>query len=393
MNDYGNKAKLFPEAVINQSADYLFFSYNKRSQLLYLIIIIVVLLTFISLFIIKIDIGVGVNGMIKHKGEKTIISSPNSGILSFVNMEENKKVNKGDTLFVVIADNITSQQKALLSRKKELSIMLDDLFVLLSNENEIENIKSDFYRKSYVYFISQLTELQLKKDAVEKNYNRDKILAESDILSKYEFEKIKAEYNSAKTAIEILKSRQIAQWQDEKNNYELEQREVKTKLLQIDITNRDLVICSPISGVIQSVMNVNNGSYVHEGQQIVEISPEGNLLLECYVQPKDIGLLKTGQKCRIQIDAFNYNDWGIITGNLSEIYNDIFASNDKSSYFYKVYCSLDTYELQLKNGYKGYIKKGMTAKTRFIVTKRSCAQLLYDKIDDWLNPMLRTNDE
>lgn len=25
MNDYGNKAKLFPEAVINQSADYLFF--------------------------------------------------------------------------------------------------------------------------------------------------------------------------------------------------------------------------------------------------------------------------------------------------------------------------------------------------------------------------------
>ena len=191
MNDYGNKAKLFPEAVINQSADYLFFSYNKRSQLLYLIIIIVVLLTFISLFIIKIDIGVGVNGMIKPKGEKTIISSPNSGILSFVNMEENKKVNKGDTLFVVIADNITSQQKALLSRKKELSIMLDDLFVLLSNENEIENIKSDFYRKSYVYFISQLTELQLKKDAVEKNYNRDKILAESDILSKYEFEKLK----------------------------------------------------------------------------------------------------------------------------------------------------------------------------------------------------------
>ena len=148
------ETKHFPEAVINQSADYLFFSYNKRSQLLYLIIIIVVLLTFISLFIIKIDIGVGVNGMIKPKGEKTIISSPNSGILSFVNMEENKKVNKGDTLFVVIADNITSQQKALLSRKKELSIMLDDLFVLLSNENEIENIKSDFYRKSYVYFIS-----------------------------------------------------------------------------------------------------------------------------------------------------------------------------------------------------------------------------------------------
>jgi len=34
-------------------------------------------------------------------------------------------------------------------------------------------------------------------------------------------------------------------------------------------------------------------------------------------------------------------------------------------------------------------KKGMTLQARFIVTKRSLWQLLYDKVDDWANPNIR----
>lgn len=39
-----------------------------------------------------------------------------------------------------------------------------------------------------------------------------------------------------------------------------------------------------------------------------------------------------------------------------------------------------------KNGYKGYLKKGMTLQARFIITERTLWQLLYDKVDDWINP-------
>ncbi|MEJ5265646.1 MAG: HlyD family secretion protein, partial [Bacteroidales bacterium] len=40
----------------------------------------------------------------------------------------------------------------------------------------------------------------------------------------------------------------------------------------------------------------------------------------------------------------------------------------------------------LKNGIKGYLKKEMTVKARFIVTNRSLFQILYQKTDKWLNP-------
>lgn len=389
-----HKTQLFPDSVLNQTADYLFFTFNRRTQLLYMVILLTIIAAIISLFFIKIDIGVGVNGMIKPKGERIIITSPNVGRISFIHLAENRKINKNDTLFVLISDNITSQKNALLERQKELTIMLKDLELLTINKNLGNlSLNSNLYIRSLLYYQSQLSELITKMNSIEQNYERDKLLVHSNVLSPYDFENIKAQYNSSKIAIEVFKDRQNAQWQNEKDNFEVELRDIETKLLQITIANNEMVVRSPVSGVIQTIMNINDGSYVHSGQQIVEISPEGELMVECYVPPKDIGLLKKGQKCRIQIDAFNYNDWGVLTGELTEIFNDIIISSDKNSYYYKVYCSLNSNELTLKNGYIGHIKKGMSARTRFVVIRRSCAQLLYDKVDNWLNPIIKTHEE
>jgi HlyD family secretion protein len=58
--------------------------------------------------------------------------------------------------------------------------------------------------------------------------------------------------------------------------------------------------------------------------------------------------------------------------------------------FFKVRCSLEQKSLLLKNGYKGYLKKGMTLTGRFMLIRRSLFQLLYDKTDSWLNPKMST---
>ena len=47
---------------------------------------------------------------------------------------------------------------------------------------------------------------------------------------------------------------------------------------------------------------------------------------------------------------------------------------------------MDNNYLQLKNGYKGNINKGMTLTTRFHLTDRTLWQLLFDRVDDWFNP-------
>lgn len=42
--------------------------------------------------------------------------------------------------------------------------------------------------------------------------------------------------------------------------------------------------------------------------------------------------------------------------------------------------------LTLKNGIKGKLKKGMSVVAHFRITRRSLFDLLYQKIDDWINP-------
>ena len=39
-----------------------------------------------------------------------------------------------------------------------------------------------------------------------------------------------------------------------------------------------------------------------------------------------------------------------------------------------------------KTGMKGYLKKGMVANVRFMITKRSLFDILYQNIDEWINP-------
>ncbi len=53
---------------------------------------------------------------------------------------------------------------------------------------------------------------------------------------------------------------------------------------------------------------------------------------------------------------------------------------------FRVLCSLNQEFLTLKNGFKGQLKKGMLVNARFELTERSLFDLLYDKMDDWLNP-------
>ena len=83
----------------------------------------------------------------------------------------------------------------------------------------------------------------------------------------------------------------------------------------------------------------------------------------------------------------------MLTATIEEVFDDVSVSSDGRLSFYKVYCSLSNDHLTLKNGYRGYLKKGMAINTNFLITRRTVFQLLYDTINDWLNPNIQRNHE
>jgi HlyD family secretion protein len=374
---------IFPDSVINQSYEQIIAEYGKRTKILYIVILFVIVAAFVSLFYIYIDVGVTATGMIKPRGERNIITAPISGKIKFINLAENMLVNQRDTLFIVVSDAITSQIPALNQRKDEINNMILDLNTMLDAKNT-SKFQSPVYIRIYNHYKTQLKELQHKNDVCKITYEREKKLFDKGITAAAEFEKYEADYRNTQLAINTFIRGQRAQWQSDKISYENELSDIETKLAQIEIQNAETVVTATVDGVIQRIENINDGSYVHAGQKLVEIAPDGDLFAECYVASNDIGLLVKNLPVRMQIDAFNYNQWGMLDGKIIDIAEDITITNDAS--YYKIYCSLAQNYLQLKTGYKAYVKKGMKVNVHCIVNRRSLFQLLYDKIDDWINP-------
>jgi HlyD family secretion protein len=196
-----------------------------------------------------------------------------------------------------------------------------------------------------------------------------------------------AEYRQLQEEYRGLIQRQLTQWQADLSTHRLSLSELKAQERQL-LQERELyTLRATVGGTIQQWAGKYEGSAVQAGEALGVISPDSNLLVECYVKPADMGLLRLNQQVLFQIDALNYREWGLAKGKVVDIAKDFSVQNQQNPLpVFKVKCRLDTPTLRLKNGYIARLQKGMTLQARFVVTRRTLAQLVFDKVEDWLNP-------
>lgn len=247
------------------------------------------------------------------------------------------------------------------------------------------------YRQSYFNYRQKISEATTRLNKVQADFNRNKKLHTEKVIADAEFENFHFELEKAKNELNLLEEQQLSEWQNELLNYQRELQEINAQLAQIEKESESLIIKAPVSGVVQNVAGVYVGSTILANQELLHISPDTTLIVEAYVSPNDIGLIKKDMNVRFQIDAFNYNQWGLASGKVSEIASDIQMVSDQP--VFKIRCRLDDNYLKLKNGYTGNLRKGMTLQARFMVTQRTLWQLMYDKIDDWVNPNTVSKDK
>ena len=160
--------------------------------------------------------------------------------------------------------------------------------------------------------------------------------------------------------------------------------EIESTEKQLQDNKSQFVVLSPITGTLIGIKSIEKGSFLNAGEVFANISPDTELLVECFISPQDIGLLKNNNSVNFQIDAYNNNQWGLATGTIIDIGKDIEFIENTSAF--KVQCRMNEKALKLKNGFEGKLKKGMTLNAQFKLTERTLFDLLYDKVDDWVNP-------
>lgn len=94
---------------------------------------------------------------------------------------------------------------------------------------------------------------------------------------------------------------------------------------------------SPVDGVVQQLAVTTVGGVVQPAQPLMVIVPcstnrndsepstascNGDISVEAFIQNKDIGFIRTGQRVAVKLEAFNFTDYGLIDGVVENISRD-----------------------------------------------------------------------
>lgn len=387
---------LIPCKLIDYSLENYLGRISSKSRIIYWLIIILVVLVIAILPFIYVDVSVQAQGFFQSEIEKQLIHAPYQGKIAFVSIKRGNKVIKGDTLFIIDSETTRAMMNSIQDKIHNNNAAISDLEKLILIENpDIQLKPGDFYLDKYFAEYSNMVKLWLiqfqKYQKSKSEFKRNELLHNQDIIPDIEFENSLFIFRTEEENLNQILVYHKSIWQAD-----LMKRENDAVTLLADLKHcteelNNRVVLAPVSGEIIQSADIQEGTIVAQNQQVAEISPKGQLIATCFVKPDDIGLINVNQNVRIQVDAYNYNEWGLLNASIIDISDDMIIE-DGSSACFRIRCIPEKTFLTLKNGVRADIKKGMSFNARIVLIKRSLFNLLFDKADKWFNPYLNSKN-
>lgn len=380
--------EIFPSSITEFSAESLIKKHSTRSKAIYWLLLFILVASGVSLFYVNVDVNINSPGIITSKELATQIIAPVYGRIAIMHLKENDFVKMGDTLLVVDTVDIAKRRAVINEKTRLLREQNADLLYLnhLSKKSRLHlyEISTSLYRRELQKFISDLRFQKSEIAILHKNYLRQLTLYKKDVIPVAEFQQASFKYENAKLKYDKIFENQLAMWQNQ-----LDQNQTRIFNLNENLANLQKefdkhFVIAPISGYIQNLSGIKIEGNIYPNEKICVITPTTDLIVETYVSATDIGFIHPGQKVKFRVAAFDYNQWGMLKGFVREIAKDVHLSKN-SAPVYIVRCKLNNTTLSY-HGKTVRVRKGMTVNANFFLTRRTLAQLLYDKVSNWIDP-------
>lgn len=375
--------QIFPKEILDNTTEVFRHNQLKRSHHIYSVILIFVFLTFALFPLIKIDLYSSARGQIRSKTKRTEILSPTQGIITDVFIQENQSVSRGDTL-IKFDDQLILSQLANLENEIELQKdYIHDLSILVQGDfNNIDSIQTSIYKSEWKAYLAKLKDLNRHYQKQNTDFIRQKKLYTKGVIAKVHYLKSEFQVELSQNKIDLFKRQHSNAWQSLQSDFQVELEKLRIRKLQLNRKKSQHSVIANLDGTIQDLHPMAVGQNLSQSQRIAVLSPDNQLVVECYVSSSDIGFLKEGVSVKYQIDAFNHQFWGMKSGTVINVAKDITLFENVP--LYKVLCSVNNYQLKTGNNHSIKLQKGMQLTVRFFIARRSLFQLLFDKVHHWI---------
>ena len=159
---------------------------------------------------------------------------------------------------------------------------------------------------------------------------------------------------------------------------EIAQTNSQIASLRLQLQQR--IVKAPMNGIVFHLPVSGVGDVVNPGENIIEIAPEGSLLvLRAQMSPTESGSLEVGMPVKMKFDAYPFQDYGIVQGRLTWI-----SPNSKYLEIKKELQEVFELEIELEQPYiesqnkRIILNPGQTATAEVIVQQRRIIDLILD---------------
>jgi len=356
-------------------------------------LVVFFLAVFLWSLIGKLDVITVAHGKVIPAGHSKTIQSPESGIVAAILVQEGDIVAKGqlliqldDTQLRAESDRLQSEYwtiLALLERNRLLLQLAESDDVVFSELNLPDAIPDEIKQRhqaqmeaQHEAFISNLEakqaslqesiytlqalrveqhELEQQMPIVRRKLESVRALQEQSLASEHEFlqqeqawislqhrqkillQKINAlemTVQRARTEVDAYQQSYRIQLLAEKEKASRKRVELEQQRIRLHSRLEHMLIRSPVAGRVERLSLHTVGAVVTAAQEIMSIVPEnGALLIETYVQNKDIGFLRVKQQATVKVDAYPFTRFGTLQGEVLSISSDAFNAREQGWLF------------------------------------------------------------
>ena len=328
----------------------------------------------------RIDETVQATGKLEPKGVTKEVKAPLGGVISDILVKDGELVEKGQTLLMLDTEAAKAKLKALEAVRDRVAADLALSKVQLGETPELANLNAN--QRSKLKALNE--EYRSRIDASEKGVvqarqavdgaraqlsaseealviregmladieplvregamarsqylkeKQEKITLEGEVKNqRATLRRLEAALEEAKQKLINTKALTRIDFSTKVEEGQKQLAELENQLSETRLTLRYQRIKAPVTGLVFDLKPSSPG-YVVSGnvpEPVLKIVPTDFLVARVFITNQDIGFIRKGQKVQVRVDAFPYNEFGDVKGQIGKIGSDVLPPDQTYNFF------------------------------------------------------------
>ena len=373
----------------------------------------------------RVDETVTANGKLEPLGTTIDVKAPMGGVIKNILVKEGELVQEGQILLELDTTAAKARLEALLEvrertlidlllSKSQLGVNIDDSNLSNNQKLKLSALKSEFnsrisasintVKQAEAQLISVSKQLEAKRKALmirERILSDIKPLAQAGAMARSQYlkelqevelirgemqsllaniERGKAGVEEARNKLDNTKSLSLIDFSTKVEETEKQVAQLTNQISETKLTLTYQALKAPTEGIVFDLQASTPGYVLNNERPILKIVPTDNLVARVFIPNKDIGFLKIKQKVKVRVDAFPYNEFGELDGEIKSIGSDVLEP-DQQFNFYRFPITVNLMSKSLS--YKGTnlpLVSGMSVNANIILRQRPVIAIFTQRI-------------